>query len=531
MYVLIADFFKEDIPGGGEIVNDEIVSVLSEPLDKAPIRIHSHLATLLFIEKHTGSNFIVGNFLNLSPASRRRLQSERYVIYEHDHKYLKTRDPSVFPELHAPREQVINQEFYRSAVAVICQSKMHADVVYKNTGLRNIVNAGGNPWPEDHLRVIEKYLDSPKKKLCGIMDSPNSVKNTEGAIRFCKQQGYEYKLIPPSTHEGFIKELSECDSFAFFPRVMETMSRVIVEAKMLGCKIYTNALIGATSEEWFSLKGAELIEHVRDARYEIAGLVASAFLSDRRSPYEDITVILNAYRRPYNLDAQIKAIRDQTRPPKQIWVWVNDHEDLNGFDFAQIDSDKVFRNDHNWKFYGRFAGALLAETEHVAIFDDDTIPGSRWLENCLNTMETHEGILGSAGVILQGDTYNPHQRCGWPTHNPETTQVDLVGHAWFFKRDWLKYLWAETPITWDNGEDMQFSYAAQKYGNINTYCPPHPPSDKEFHGSILGNELGIDDKATSTNSSLSHQAFFSERDYCVSTAISRGWVLVKDQEK
>jgi len=191
----------------------------------------------------------------------------------------------------------------------------------------------------------------------------------------------------------------------------------------------------------------------------------------------------------------------------------------------------VFRNDHNWKFYGRFAGALLAETEHIAIFDDDTIPGSRWLENCLNTMETHEGILGSAGVILQGSTYNPHQRCGWPTHNPETTQVDLVGHAWFFKRDWLKYLWAEPPITWDNGEDMQFSYAAQKYGNINTYCPPHPPDDKELHGSILGNELGIDDKATSTNSTLSHQAFFSERDYCVSTAIDRGWVLVKDQEK
>tara|TARA_R110000824_G_scaffold211022_4_gene396899 strand:+ start:2426 stop:4021 length:1596 start_codon:yes stop_codon:yes gene_type:complete len=531
MYVLIADFFKEDILGGGEIVNDEIFSTLSDRAGAPTVKIHSHLVTLPFIESHTGLNFIVGNFLNLSPASQRRLRRERYVIYEHDHKYLKTRDPSVFPNLLAPKEQLTNMAFYRDALAVVCQSKMHADVLAKNTHLRNIVNAGGNPWPEDHLQTIEEHLDVSKKGLCGIMDSPNQVKNTEGAIQFCKQQGYEYKLIPPGAHDTFIKELSECDSFAFFPVVMETMSRVIVEAKMLGCKIYTNGLIGATSEDWFSLKGQDLVDHTRGKRSEIATLFENIFSPTNSSPYQDITVILNAYRRPYNLDAQIKAIREQTKPPKQIWVWVNDHEDLDGFDFSQLDADKVFRNDHNWKFYGRFAAALLAETEHVAIFDDDTIPGSRWLENCLSTMETHEGILGSAGVILEGETYNPHQRCGWPTHNEETTQVDLVGHAWFFKREWLRYLWTEPPITWDNGEDMQFSYAAQKYGNINTYCPPHPADDKELHGSILGNELGIDDKATSTNSSLSHQAFFSERDYCVSSAVARGWVLVKDQEK
>ena len=115
MYVLIADFFKEDVPGGGEIVNDEILASLSENHSEEILRIHSHLVTLPFIEGHTGSNFIIGNFLNLSPASRRRLQQERYIIYEHDHKYLKTRDPSVFPELLAPREQIVNESFYRNA--------------------------------------------------------------------------------------------------------------------------------------------------------------------------------------------------------------------------------------------------------------------------------------------------------------------------------------------------------------------------------------------------------------------------------
>jgi len=224
---------------------------------------------------------------------------------------------------------------------------------------------------------------------------------------------------------------------------------------------------------------------------------------------------------------QIDALRSQSVKPKQIWLWINYHEDNKGFDPATLDVDRVISNDFNWKFYGRFAAALLADTEYVAIYDDDTIPGSNWHKNCLETMQTHEGILGSAGVTLNSQRYVDHVRCGWPTNNENIERVDLVGHAWFFKRDWLRYLWTEKPPTWDNGEDIQFAYSAQKYGNIQTYCPPHPANDKTLHGSILGNELGIDDKATSTNSAVSHRQFFSERDMCVQNAVENGWKTVR----
>jgi hypothetical protein len=225
---------------------------------------------------------------------------------------------------------------------------------------------------------------------------------------------------------------------------------------------------------------------------------------------------------------QVDAIRNQTIQPKQIWLWINKHEDNEGFDFTHLGIDRIFHNDYNWKFYGRFAAALLADTEHIAIFDDDTIPGKKWFENCSHTMTTHPGILGSAGILLNGKQYMQHDRCGWPTQNVETTEVDLVGHAWFFKREWLRYLWQEKPVTWDNGEDIQFAFMAKIHGNISTYCPPHPPGDREMHGSILGNELGIDNKATSTNSAVSHAQFFSERDGCVEAGLSKGWQTVKE---
>ena len=143
-------------------------------------------------------------------------------------------------------------------------------------------------------------------------------------------------------------------------------------------------------------------------------------------------------------------------------------------------------------------------------------------------MEKGEGILGSAGVILKSDKYTNHDRCGWPTKNAKLTEVDLVGHAWFFKREWLSLLWKEKPFTWENGEDIQFSSMAKIHGGIKTFCPPHPPSDQSMHGSILGNELGIDSKATSNNNEVTHQQFFSERDLCVQSALKNGWVTVNE---
>ena len=128
---------------------------------------------------------------------------------------------------------------------------------------------------------------------------------------------------------------------------------------------------------------------------------------------------------------------------------------------------------------------------------------------------------------MNGNRYIQHDRCGWPSQNKDITEVDLVGHAWFFKRDWLQYLWKEKPFTWDNGEDIQFSYMAKVHGNIKTYCPPHPTEDTQMHGSILGNELGIDSKATSNNNSITHQQFFTERDLCVQNGLKNGWKTVK----
>ena len=522
----VTDFYIEDgLIGGAELANDCLIHHLrgrGHEVDKyrsQDFRVSDHYEF-----------YIVSNFVNLSEDAKESLYDKSYILYEHDHKYLKSRDPSIFPDFKAPPHQIINEKFYRSAKAVVCQSELHAEVIKKNLAIRNVVNAGCSLWHQEHIETLRAHCNTEKKPKFAILGSHNPIKGTQDAERYCILNNISYEKIPFSDFEDFIERLSAFDGLVFFPKTLETFCRVVMEARMVGCKVVTNDWNGCTHEKWFpKYKGEALIDFVESKQAEVVDTICNVLSLDTftQAEPEDITVILNCYRRPYNLRMQIDSLRRQTKPPKEIWLWVNRHEDNEDFSFDNLGLDKVFQNDYNWKFYGRFAGALLADTEYVAIFDDDTVPGSKWFENCLDTMEVNEGILGSAGVILDDKYYVRHERSGWPTQNSETTEVDLVGHAWFFKRDWLQYLWREKPPTWDNGEDMHFSYSAQKYGGIKTYCPSHPPEDREMHGSIMGNELGIDEKATSNNNETSHQQFFTERDFCVQEALRKGWKTVR----
>jgi len=528
--VFLADFFVNEIQGGAEIYDDILISCLRQRGSKvATFKCSEFGNKHLELYIKSGFSFIISNFVSLNHEVKKRLEaySDRYVILEHDHKYLSTRNPADFRDFKAPPSAIVNKSFYASAKKVLCQSIKHKDVLQSNLNIDNAVSLGCSLWSKENLEIIRGSI-SQKNNKAFILNDPNPIKGKDKAVSTCEAKKIEYDLINKMSYKQFIDKLGQYEKFVFFPTTLESFCRVIVEARMLGCKLMTNNLNGCTYEEWFAkYKGEELIEYVDSQRERVVDDIYNALFSVKETKEGDITVILNCYRRPYNLQMQVESIRKQTVKPAQIWLWINYHEDNKDFDPTTLGVDRIIKNDFNWKFYGRFAGALLANTEYVAIYDDDTIPGSRWHENCLECMKHNEGIMGTAGYVQTGDRAMQYYRHGWPSNNENIERVDYVGHAWFFKREWLSHLWREKPPTWDNGEDMHFSHTAQKYGGIQTYCPPHPKEKPEMHGSLLGNELGVDSKATSNNHAVSHEQFFSERDMCVRTAIDGGWDTVK----
>ena len=244
-----------------------------------------------------------------------------------------------------------------------------------------------------------------------------------------------------------------------------------------------------------------------------------------------ITTILNCYKRVQYIEQQVQSIRNQTIPTEDIMIWYNKPENGDQYDLTSLGC-KVVTCNYNFKFHGRFALGLLAKTEYVAFFDDDTLPEPRWFENCLDTINSgYDGILGASGVFLQKrDSYLPHSKVGWNgVNNDSVVEVDLVGHAWFMKKDYLRYLWYEEPLVWETGEDMQLSFLAQKHGDVKTYVPPHPKHDISGWGStpMTGMKIGTDSSAASGGPSGKEAE--KNRNLCVKMCCDNGWKLVNER--
>ena len=533
MILFIADYF--DTLGGAE-QND---SVLLEHLqNKFEVKtMLSHEVTTSNISE--AQFLIIGNFTGLKRDVLNYITDNKsYIIYEHDHKYVSTRDPSRFKDFKIPQSQLINGAFYESAKKIICLGTKQVDIIRENLNIDDsCVSIGTSLWSTKRLDLIEELSKaSVKSPKAAISRSNNPIKNTDKSIKYCQSKSMDYDLISSPNPEEFLSTLAKYESLVFFPGVLESLCRLVVEAKMLGCNIITTPrLLGAAYEDWFQLKGPELIGVIRDKVKNALALFCDIvekntetkedIIDDQQLPRGEITAILTCYRRPEYLKEQVESLREQTAKPREIWLWVNSHEDNEGYDFSDLNVDKIFHNDFNWKFHGRFAAAQLCRTKFVALFDDDTIPGPRWFENCLVHNEKNPGLYGGVGVILGEKRYYGHQRVGWSNPNESLVEVDLVGHAWFIEKKNLQYMWREEPFTWENGEDIQLSYLCKKYGNIKTYVPPHPTSNTDFFSSLKGMKYGVDEKATSRPSN--HKVFYNERDAQVATYIDSGWKTVR----
>ena len=148
--VFIADFFVDEILGGGELNNDELIKIFKQR-GREVISAKSASVNTDFIESNKESHFIVANFIMLSDACKRALENKSYIIYEHDHKYLANRNPAYCKGFKCPENKIINRDFYKNAKAVLCQSQFHNDIVKQNLNIDNIVNLGGNLWPIESL--------------------------------------------------------------------------------------------------------------------------------------------------------------------------------------------------------------------------------------------------------------------------------------------------------------------------------------------------------------------------------------------
>jgi hypothetical protein len=271
--IFIADFFANQINGGGELNNEEVIQLLSLKQYEV-LKINSNNCDLSFVKNNKENLFIIANFVMLHSSCKEYIEKNcRYIIYEHDHKYLRSRNPALYPDYVAPKSEIVNESFYKNSLSVLCQSNFHKDIIVKNIGITNIINLSGNVWSLDSLNLLRELSKVEKKDKVSIMNSNIGHKNTEYAIKYCKHKNYDYELINPCSQNQFLSRLANNKIFVFFPQTPETLSRIVVEARMANLSVITNNKVGASYEEWFYLKGEPLIDIMMSKRNDIVNII------------------------------------------------------------------------------------------------------------------------------------------------------------------------------------------------------------------------------------------------------------------
>ena len=268
--IFLQDFFLEDGIGGGAELHDQIVAdhFASEGILDCKVRCQD--LTTEFIESNLNKFWFVSNFASLRNHHKALLAKKAdYLIYEHDYKFAKNRNPISFPDFVAPTRMLCNVNFYRSAKKVVCLSKMHREIFEKNMKLDNYENINCSMWSDEQLDIFRKLCKTEKNDKFAVIKSSNPIKKTPESIAFCNRNKLQYDLIASRDYLEFMTMMSKYKGLVFMTGHPEPTPRVAIEAKMLNCKFLSQKhLIGVAHEDYFGLSGEDMINKVRDMREE-----------------------------------------------------------------------------------------------------------------------------------------------------------------------------------------------------------------------------------------------------------------------
>lgn len=208
-----------------------------------------------------------------------------------------------------------------------------------------------------------------------------------------------------------------------------------------------------------------------------------------------IGVLLTSFKRPHTLRQQLAAIDAQTVKPSDVIIFHND----GGLqpDCEAMRGRKVVAANFNSGVWARFSAALwLLPYEFVVVLDDDTIPGCRWLETCVDDYESSPALLGVNGVTFGAGKRENRFYYGTNSgneHGGPRMIVDIVGHGFFVHESILRQACKQVSMVelFSAGEDYHLAFSAQKMG-LHTAVPNH------FHPDSRGSTrpgLGSDDVA------------------------------------
>jgi glycosyltransferase involved in cell wall biosynthesis len=260
--IFVSDFFIEDLVGGAELTSEALIQ--SSPFKL--FKLHSKDVTMELLQKHQRKFWIFGNFanmnLNLIPAIMANL---RYSVLEYDYKFCQFRSPEKHAEAagecdcHGQMHGKLISSFYASAAHMWWMSEKQMEVYNEKFPFLRDQNSTvlSSVFAPMTLTLIKGLRERAKKanvERSGwiVLGSQSWVKGFENAKSYCEDNELDYEVVWNLPYEKVLGKLATAEGFVYLPNGNDTCPRMVIEAKLLGCKLVLNDHVQHKDEDWFN---------------------------------------------------------------------------------------------------------------------------------------------------------------------------------------------------------------------------------------------------------------------------------------
>ena len=259
--VFVADMFSSDYMGGAELTTDSLIN--ESPFNV--FRLHSKDVDLNLLEMGVGKFWIFGNFSNLDMNLIPSIVSNiKYAILEYDYKYCRYRSPEkhLFSEnvpcdCHNQIHGKIISAFMHGAKSLWWMSEQQMEKYHQifpfleqnnNTVLSSVFDEGFFRY----ISALKEKYKNQKRSGWIVLGSTSWVKGAQQAEKWCKKNNKEYEVVWNVPYSSLLEKLARSEGFVYLPPGGDTCPRMVIEAKLLGCKLQINDNVQHAKEIWFN---------------------------------------------------------------------------------------------------------------------------------------------------------------------------------------------------------------------------------------------------------------------------------------
>ena len=274
------------------------------------------------LKQGTNKHWIFGNFSALNPQLIPSIVANlQYSILEYDYKYCRYRSPEKHQSItglscdcHDQINGKLISAFFHGAKSLWWMSeeqKSHYTRLFPFL-LEKLNIVLSSVFSKETLGKIKLLRETTKRQSLLkdkwiVLGSESWVKGFDISKKWCEDNNKKFDILWNIPYEEVLMRMATSEGYVYLPKGKDTCPRMVIEAKLLGCKLHLNDNVQHQNEEWFA---TDDIESIEEYLYGAPGLFWNAIrnLMEYKPKISGYTTTYNCVQQNYPFVESIKSM-------------------------------------------------------------------------------------------------------------------------------------------------------------------------------------------------------------------------------